>query len=104
MELYIAENYRIASDPMNKMLQERKFSKPTEKNPEPVERWETIGYYGTTAQASLAYKNICDTESEKQEIQGFVDDILASEKRIIEAIEQWKNAASVQTVQENNPL
>lgn len=90
MELYIGENYRITSDPMNVMLQERKMTKPSEKNPIPTERWDTIGYHATVLQATMAFKRISEKESESETMTGFIRDLERIESRIINAVGQWK--------------
>jgi len=90
MELYIGENYRITSDPMNVMLQERKMTKPSEKNPISIERWDTIGYHATVLQATMAFKRISEKESESETMTGFIKDLERIEGRIVNAVGQWK--------------
>jgi hypothetical protein len=89
MELYIGENFRLTSDPMNVMLQEQKWSKPTPAKPISVERWETVGYYANIGQACMALLNKSIKESESNQIHDLLGEITAIQNRITKAVSEW---------------
>ncbi|MGE5631341.1 MAG: DUF5405 family protein [Caulobacteraceae bacterium] len=84
MIIYLNEQYRLTSEPLNIMLEEKKIVKEG-KNAGQT-RWNTIGYYSNLEQAvSNVFKRQIQT-SEIEGIQNIIDEIKTATKTLCTAI------------------
>lgn len=81
MEIYVGEKYKLTSDPMNVIINE-KYEKKNKKNEVVGYDYKVVGYYANVTKALIAllHKDLRESESKS------VEDLLAAIDTAVEKI------------------
>ncbi|QVW28836.1 hypothetical protein [Bacillus phage SWEP1] len=81
MEIHVGEKYKLTSDPMNVIINE-KYEKKNKKNEVVGYDYKVVGYYSTVTKALIAllHKDLRESESKS------VEDLLAAIETAVEKI------------------